>query len=68
MEEVTSNMTIAVIMDYLICHEMEYSGRKDPIFAMIRERRCGFSMAWGVFEKKKIKSLRGLLLPCAYLH
>ena len=32
MEEVTSNMTIAVIMDYLICHEMEYSGRKDPIF------------------------------------
>ena len=32
MEEVTSNMTIAVIMDYLVCHEVEYSERKDPIF------------------------------------
>ena len=33
MEEVTSNVTIAVIMDYLACHEVEYSGRKDQIFA-----------------------------------
>ena len=28
-----SNMTIAVMMDYLVCHEVEYSERKDPIFA-----------------------------------
>ena len=33
MEEVTSNVTISVMMDYLVCHELEYSGRKDPIFA-----------------------------------
>ena len=26
-------MIIAVIMDYLVCHEVEYSERKDPIFA-----------------------------------
>ena len=26
-------MTIAVIMEYLVCHEMEYSESKDPIFA-----------------------------------
>ena len=23
-------MTIAVMMDYLVCHEVEYSGRKEP--------------------------------------
>ena len=30
---VASNVTIAVMMDCLACHEMEYAGRKDPIFA-----------------------------------
>ena len=33
MEEVTSNMAIAVIMDYLACHEVEYSETKDQIIA-----------------------------------
>ena len=32
MEEVTSNMTILVMIDYHAGHEVEYSGRKDPIF------------------------------------
>ena len=32
MEEVTSNETIAVIMDYLLCHEVKYAGKKDTIF------------------------------------
>ena len=26
------NETIAVIMVYLVCHEVKYSGRKDPFF------------------------------------
>ena len=26
-------MAIVIIKDYLVCHEVEYSGRKDPIFA-----------------------------------
>ena len=37
MEEGTSNMTIAVMMDYLSCHEVEYSWSKsyrdDNIFS-----------------------------------
>ena len=33
MEEVTSNVTNAVMMNCLACHKVEYSGRKDPIFA-----------------------------------
>ena len=32
MEEVTSNVIIAVIMGYLVCHEVMYSGRNDPFF------------------------------------
>ena len=32
MEEITSDVTIAVIMDFLSCHEVEYSGRKVPNF------------------------------------
>ena len=35
MEEVTSNVTIAVIMDYLACHELEYSGRKVPLSPIV---------------------------------
>ena len=33
MEEITSNVTIAaVMMDHLVCHEVQYSGSENPIF------------------------------------
>ena len=34
MEEATSKVTIAVIMDHLDCHDVEYSVSKDPFFAV----------------------------------
>ena len=39
MEEVTSNVTIVVIVVYLDCHEVEYSGSKDPIFALVSDNQ-----------------------------
>ena len=42
MEEVTGNETIAVMMDYLVCHEVVYLGRKDPIFVGLCCRRSCF--------------------------
>ena len=38
MEEVTSSMTIAVIMVHLVCHEAEYSWRKHKAFSFQKKR------------------------------
>ena len=38
MEEVTSNMTIVVIVVYLVCHEVEYSWRKPTRIQMSQKR------------------------------
>ena len=51
MEEVTSNMTIAVMMDYLVCHDTEYSEREDPIFAGFDVFAGCNAHAWGIVKK-----------------